>query len=114
MAKRKTVSKVLYSIGEVAEITKIPPHRIRYYESKGLISPPRRIGNRRYYTKEHIKELHELKYRLEGRRNGNFQKAIVREVLKGLGEILGEIEKLVRDNAEGAGFEPARGGKTPR
>ncbi len=97
MVKKKAVSKVLYTIGEVAEITKVPPHRIRYYESKGLISPPRRIGNRRYYTKEHIKEIHELKYRLEGKRNGNFQKAIIRETLRELGDILDEIRKALRD-----------------
>ncbi len=97
MVKKKAVSKVLYTIGEVAEITKVPPHRIRYYESKGLISPPRRIGNRRYYTKEHIKEIHELKYRLEGKRNGNFQKAIIRETLRELGDILDEIRKTLRD-----------------
>ncbi len=97
MGKRKAVSKVLYTIGEVAEITKVPPHRIRYYESKGLISPPRRIGNRRYYTKEHIKEIHELKYRLEGKRNGSFQRAIIREALRELGDILDEIKKTLRD-----------------
>jgi len=97
VVKKKAVSKVLYTIGEVAEITKVPPHRIRYYESKGLISPPRRIGNRRYYTKEHIKEIHELKYRLEGKRNGNFQKAIIRETLRELGDILDEIRKALRD-----------------
>ncbi len=97
MGKRRAVSKVLYTIGEVAEITKVPPHRIRYYESKGLISPPRRMGNRRYYTKEHIKEIHELKYRLEGKRNGNFQRTIVREVLRELDTLLEEIRKVLKD-----------------
>ncbi len=97
MGKRRAVSKVLYTIGEVAEITKVPAHRIRYYESKGLISPPRRIGNRRYYTREHIKEIHELKYRFQGKKNGSFQKAILREVLGELDELLDEIRKALRD-----------------
>ena len=98
--KRSVSSKFLYTIGEVVEITKVPAHRIRYYERKGLITPPRRISNKRYFTKENIREIMELHYG-KGRRDGSFEKAIIREAIAGLREILSEIRKAIGEGGGG-------------
>ena len=41
-------------IGKVSKLTGATPKAIRYYESIGLLSPPKRLGNYRYYTKADV------------------------------------------------------------
>ncbi|GEM_PF-2514648 len=98
--KRSVSSKFLYTIGEVVEITKVPAHRIRYYESRGLISPPRRISNKRYFTKENIREIMELHYG-KTKRNGSFEKSVIREAISQLNELLSEIRKAIGEGGGG-------------
>ena len=44
-------------IGEVAKKTNLSVKTIRFYEEKGLITPPQRQGKYRVYTNEHIEVL---------------------------------------------------------
>jgi len=49
------------NINEVAKLTLLTPKSIRFYEQKGLITPPTRAANGyRTYTQVHIKELNLL------------------------------------------------------
>jgi Cu(I)-responsive transcriptional regulator len=45
------------NIGEVAGLTGVPPKTIRYYESVGLLRPPRSDGNYRVYAEREIQTL---------------------------------------------------------
>lgn len=47
----------LLTIGEVARRTGKPASTIRHYEAVGLIPPPERIGGRRHYPSEVVREL---------------------------------------------------------
>lgn len=42
----------LFSIGEVAQRTGLPPSTLRYYEQVGLLPPPPRHNGRRRYGRE--------------------------------------------------------------
>jgi MerR family transcriptional regulator, redox-sensitive transcriptional activator SoxR len=44
-------------IGEVAARTGLRPSTIRYYESRGLLPEPERIGGRRHYPEESVRTL---------------------------------------------------------
>ena len=45
------------AIGEVAERTGMSTSRIRYYESRGLLSAPERVAGRRRYGEEVLRRL---------------------------------------------------------
>jgi MerR family redox-sensitive transcriptional activator SoxR len=45
------------SIGDVAEYAGVQPSAIRYYESVGLLDPPRRLNGRRRYDQGVLKRL---------------------------------------------------------
>jgi len=121
--ERKEPGKIYYSISEVAELTDVKPHVLRYWESKFKMLKPKknRAGNRMYRPKEiglilRIKELlYEKKYTIAGarrtlldeRKMGNNQlemqfekkvleKSVVKEVKEGLEEILEMLSKPVR------------------
>lgn len=47
----------IYTIGVAARMTGLTARQIRYYESKGLISPGRSDGNQRLYSRVHIERL---------------------------------------------------------
>src|SRR2546422_1007356 len=50
----------LYMIGVVAEMLKIHPQTLRFYEKKGLIRPSRSIGRTRMYSEEDVEEIARL------------------------------------------------------
>ncbi len=66
----------LYTITELAKRVSVTPRTIRYYETKGLLSP-RRAGNTRVYSG---RELARLKIVLRGKRLG-FSLADIKECL---------------------------------
>ncbi len=55
------MEKHYYTINEVAEITKIKPHVIRYWESCIPALKPKKIRGRRLYTKEEIELINLIK-----------------------------------------------------
>ena len=69
-----TIRKLYYSIGEVAEMIKIKPHVLRYWESEfSILSPSKnRAGNRIYKDKDIIiirfikNLLYDKKFTIEG------------------------------------------------
>jgi len=122
-AARKEGGKIYYSISEVAELTDVKPHVLRYWESKFKMLRPKknRAGNRMYRPKEidlilRIKELlYERRYTIAGarrtlldeRRSGESQmemdferkaaeKGIVKAVKKELEDILEMLSRPVK------------------
>ena len=75
-ALRSEGGKIYYSISEVADLTDVKPHVLRYWESKFKMLKPKknRAGNRMYRPKEidlilRIKELlYDRRYTIAGAR----------------------------------------------
>lgn len=52
--------KPLYMIGVVAEMLKVHPQTLRFYEKKGLIQPSRTEGRTRMYSADDVEEVARL------------------------------------------------------
>ncbi|MBI1848470.1 MAG: MerR family transcriptional regulator [Candidatus Rokubacteria bacterium] len=50
----------LYMIGVVAEMLKVHPQTLRFYEKKGLVRPSRTVGRTRMYSDEDVQALARL------------------------------------------------------
>jgi len=67
-----SLDKLYYSIGEAARLSGVPETTLRYWDARGVLSPSRRDGKRRYYTArdidraKRIKELTDSGLTLEG------------------------------------------------
>jgi MerR family transcriptional regulator/heat shock protein HspR len=53
-------SRPLYMIGVVAEMLKVHPQTLRFYEKKGLLRPSRSVGRTRMYSQEDVEDLARL------------------------------------------------------
>jgi len=53
-------SKPLYMIGVVAEMLKVHPQTLRFYEKKGLVRPSRTEGQTRMYSEEDLEDMARL------------------------------------------------------
>jgi MerR family transcriptional regulator, heat shock protein HspR len=53
-------SKPLYMIGVVADMLKVHPQTLRFYEKKGLVRPGRTEGQTRMYSEEDVEEIARL------------------------------------------------------
>jgi MerR family transcriptional regulator, heat shock protein HspR len=52
--------KPVYMIGVVAEMLKVHPQTLRFYEKKGLVRPGRTEGQTRMYSEEDLEEIARL------------------------------------------------------
>ncbi len=50
----------LYMIGVVADMLKIHPQTLRFYEKKGLVRPSRTVGRTRMYSAEDVEDIARL------------------------------------------------------
>jgi DNA-binding transcriptional MerR regulator len=123
---RSDSGKIYYSISEVADLTDVKPHVLRYWESKFKMLKPKknRAGNRMYRPKEidlilRIKELlYDRRYTIAGarrslldeRKSGDYQfemnfdrriaeRTVVVAVKKELEEILEILTRGVKAQA---------------
>ncbi len=53
-------ARPMYMIGVVAEMLKVHPQTLRFYEKKGLLKPSRTEGRTRLYSQEDVEELARL------------------------------------------------------
>jgi len=61
--------KLFFSIREVSDICGVEPHVLRYWESEfDVISPTKRSGNRRFYRKEDIVNILQIRSLLYDRK----------------------------------------------
>ena len=102
-------SKPLYMIGVVADMLKVHPQTLRFYEKKGLVRPSRTVGRTRMYSDEDVEDVARL---LRLTRDLGVNLAGVEIVLKmrrRMVEMQKQIEDLVayvRDTGEREGAEP--------
>ena len=55
-------AKRYFTIGEVAELCQVKPHVLRYWEQEfPQLSPVKRRGNRRYYQREDVMLIREIR-----------------------------------------------------
>jgi MerR family transcriptional regulator/heat shock protein HspR len=52
--------KPLYMIGVVADMLRVHPQTLRFYEKKGLLRPSRTVGRTRMYSEEDVEDLARL------------------------------------------------------
>ena len=65
MAKLGTTEKLYHSITEVAELLKLKPHVLRYWEKEfGILRPSRNRAGNRMYSKKDIELLTMIKHLL--------------------------------------------------
>lgn len=53
-------SRPLYTIGVVADMLRVHPQTLRFYEKKGLLTPSRTVGRTRMYSPDDVEELARL------------------------------------------------------
>jgi MerR family transcriptional regulator/heat shock protein HspR len=102
-------SRPLYTIGVVAEMLRLHPQTLRFYEKKGLLNPSRTEGRTRMYSQEDVEEVARL-IRLTRDLGVNLAGVeIILRMRRQLIEMQKQIEDLVayvRDSGEGG--TPAR------
>jgi len=106
--------KPLYMIGVVAEMLKVHPQTLRFYEKKGLVRPSRTEGQTRMYSAEDVDELARL---LRLTRDLGVNLAGVEIILKMRRRMLDmqkQIEDLVAYVRETGGDVTGEAGRGPR
>jgi MerR family transcriptional regulator/heat shock protein HspR len=106
--------KPLYMIGVVADMLKVHPQTLRFYEKKGLVRPSRTEGQTRMYSAEDVDELARL---LRLTRDLGVNLAGVEIVLKMRRRMI-EMQKQIEDlvgylREQGAEERPPREGGQP-
>lgn len=108
-------SKPLYMIGVVAEMLKVHPQTLRFYEKKGLVRPGRTEGQTRMYSEEDLEDIARL---LRLTRDLGVNLAGVEIILKmrrRMLEMQRQIEDLLAYVRESGGEAPSgAGGREPR
>jgi MerR family transcriptional regulator/heat shock protein HspR len=96
----------LYMIGVVAEMLKVHPQTLRFYEKKGLVRPSRTVGQTRMYSAEDVEEIARL-LRLTRDLGVNLAGVeIIKKMRRRMLDMQKQIEDLVtyvRDEGEGPG-----------
>jgi MerR family transcriptional regulator/heat shock protein HspR len=107
-------SKPLYMIGVVAEMLKVHPQTLRFYEKKGLVRPGRTEGQTRMYSEEDLEEIARL---LRLTRDLGVNLAGVEIILKmrrRMTDMQRQIEDLLGYVREGGGDAPGAAPREPR
>ena len=105
-------SKPLYMIGVVAEMLRVHPQTLRFYEKKGLLKPSRTVGRTRMYSEEDVEDLARL-IRLTRDLGVNLAGAeIILRMRRRMVEMQKQIEDLLAYLRE-QGAEPEAGQRGP-
>jgi MerR family transcriptional regulator, heat shock protein HspR len=105
-------SKPLYMIGVVAEMLRVHPQTLRFYEKKGLLRPSRTVGRTRMYSEEDVEDLARL-IRLTRDLGVNLAGAeIILKMRRRMVEMQKQIEDLLAYLRE-QGAEPEAGPRGP-
>ncbi len=96
----------LYMIGVVADMLKIHPQTLRFYEKKGLLRPSRTVGRTRMYSAEDVEEIARL-LRLTRDMGVNLAGAeIIVKMRRRMIDMQKQIESLLEYVRENGGGEP--------
>ncbi len=107
-------SKPVYMIGVVAEMLKVHPQTLRFYEKKGLVRPGRTEGQTRMYSEEDLEDIARL---LRLTRDLGVNLAGVEIILKmrrRMTDMQRQIEDLLGYVREGGGEAPGGAAREPR
>lgn len=107
-------SKPVYMIGVVAEMLRVHPQTLRFYEKKGLVRPGRTEGQTRMYSEEDLEDIARL---LRLTRDLGVNLAGVEIILKmrrRMTDMQRQIEDLLGYVREGGGDAPGGAGREPR
>ena len=107
-------TKPLYMIGVVAEMLKVHPQTLRFYEKKGLVRPGRTEGQTRMYSEEDLEDIARL---LRLTRDLGVNLAGVEIILKmrrRMTDMQRQIEDLLGYVREGGGEAPGGAAREPR
>jgi MerR family transcriptional regulator, heat shock protein HspR len=104
----------LYMIGVVAEMLKVHPQTLRFYEKKGLLRPSRTVGRTRMYSAEDVEDLARL-LRLTRDLGVNLAGVeIIIKMRRRMIDMQKQIEELVAYVREDGGGPQVRRGEEPR
>ena len=99
--------KQYFAIGEVSKLCDVKPHVLRYWDQEfAHIKPVKRRGNRRYYQREdimHVRQIRTLLYEKgytiagarallagdDAKKDANISKMLIDQTLEELEEVLG-------------------------
>jgi MerR family transcriptional regulator, heat shock protein HspR len=107
-------SKPVYMIGVVADMLKVHPQTLRFYEKKGLVRPGRTEGQTRMYSEEDLEEIARL---LRLTRDLGVNLAGVEIILKMRRRMIDmqrQIEDLLGYVRESGGDAPSGAAREPR
>jgi MerR family transcriptional regulator/heat shock protein HspR len=103
--------KPLYMIGVVADMLKVHPQTLRFYEKKGLLRPSRTVGRTRMYSDEDVEELARL-IRLTRDLGVNLAGVeIILKMRRRMMEMQKQIEDLLAYVRDSGGESPTPGGQ---
>jgi len=106
-------NKPLYMIGVVADMLKVHPQTLRFYEKKGLLRPSRTEGRTRMYSQEDVEELARL-IRLTRDLGVNLAGVeIILKMRRRMIDMQKQIEDLVAYLRETGAEAPEPGGSRP-
>ena len=107
--------KPLYMIGVAADLLKVHPQTLRFYEKKGLIQPSRTEGRTSMYSAEDVEDIARL-LRLTRDLGVNLAGAeILLKMRRRMLEMQRQIENLLEYvREEGEGRPRPRGERSPR
>jgi MerR family transcriptional regulator, heat shock protein HspR len=106
--------KPVYMIGVVADMLKVHPQTLRFYEKKGLVRPGRTEGQTRMYSEEDLEEIARL---LRLTRDLGVNLAGVEIILKMRRRMIDmqrQIEDLLGYVREGGSEAPGGAAREPR
>ena len=104
----------LYMIGVVADMLKVHPQTLRFYEKKGLLRPSRTVGRTRMYSADDVEEIARL-LRLTRDMGVNLAGAeIIVKMRRRMIEMQKQIESLVEYVRENGGPVGADAPTEPR
>lgn len=107
-------AKPLYMIGVVAEMLKVHPQTLRFYEKKGLVRPSRTEGRTRMYSADDVEEIARL-LRLTRDLGVNLAGAeIVIKMRRRMVDMQKQIEDLLTYVREDVDPQVRRSGDEPR
>jgi MerR family transcriptional regulator/heat shock protein HspR len=107
-------SKPVYTIGVVADMLKVHPQTLRFYEKKGLVRPGRTEGQTRMYSEDDLDEIARL---LRLTRDLGVNLAGVEIILKmrrRMIDMQAQIEDLLQYVRESGADVPTGAARTPR
>jgi MerR family transcriptional regulator/heat shock protein HspR len=107
-------AKPVYMIGVVAEMLKVHPQTLRFYEKKGLVRPGRTEGQTRMYSEEDLEEIARLLHLTRDLGVNLAGVEIILKMRRRMIDMQRQIEDLLGYVREGGSDAPGSAAREPR